>query len=216
MKKVILLSIIAIAFLAVTSPGEYIINGIITDELGEPLFGATVILKGTKTETKTDLDGKFSFKSSDYCAVIFIIYPGFTRMEAEVCAGKENKFVFEEGGTLESFASRPRMISGDDIINLPTGQFIYFWGCGVKGISIADINRKSILKIEESQPDVTVYLIDGIQVTKEEILLIPEMNILDVSILESVGTPSIIDTYKEKDLLNTIDLIRTKVQLKQK
>ena len=38
------------------------ISGTVTDNNGEPVIGATVTVKGTKTAVVTDLDGKFSFK----------------------------------------------------------------------------------------------------------------------------------------------------------
>lgn len=36
------------------------INGVVTDSNGEPLFGATIIVKGSTSGVITDMDGKFS------------------------------------------------------------------------------------------------------------------------------------------------------------
>ena len=41
---------------------EKTVGGQVLDENGEPVIGATVTVKGTKTAVVTDIDGKFSFK----------------------------------------------------------------------------------------------------------------------------------------------------------
>src|SRR5688500_5428655 len=37
------------------------VEGVITDRNGEPIIGATVVVKGSKIYAVTDIDGKFSF-----------------------------------------------------------------------------------------------------------------------------------------------------------
>lgn len=39
------------------------ISGVVTDTQGEPIIGATVLVKGTGIGTATDIDGKFSLDS---------------------------------------------------------------------------------------------------------------------------------------------------------
>ena len=73
-----------------------------------------------------------------------------------------------------------------------------------------------ISKIRESRTGITTYYLDGLKVSKEEVLAISESEMRHISIIEKGGTPSSIDTYKEKDLSDRIEMIRTKAQLKQK
>lgn len=40
------------------------VTGTVTDLNGEPLIGATVMVKGTKMGTATDVEGKFSIKAA--------------------------------------------------------------------------------------------------------------------------------------------------------
>ena len=40
------------------------ISGVVTDTQGEPIIGATVLVKGTGIGTATDIDGKFSLDLS--------------------------------------------------------------------------------------------------------------------------------------------------------
>ena len=49
-------------FNKVEQANEKTVGGQVLDENGEPVIGATVTVKGTKTAVVTDIDGKFSFK----------------------------------------------------------------------------------------------------------------------------------------------------------
>lgn len=53
------------------------IAGIITDDRGEPIIGANIVMKGTTTGTITDLNGNFSLEVSDNASLI-ISYIGYT------------------------------------------------------------------------------------------------------------------------------------------
>lgn len=59
------------------------IDGVITDERGEPLTGATVLIKGTNNGTTTDVDGKFNL-SADEGAVLVVSYLGYVTQEIVV------------------------------------------------------------------------------------------------------------------------------------
>ncbi len=52
------------------------INGVVTDEKGEPIIGANVMVKGTTNGTVTDLDGKFVIQASpgDILEISYIGY----------------------------------------------------------------------------------------------------------------------------------------------
>lgn len=61
------------------------ITGTATDESGQPLIGANVIIKGTSIGTVTDLDGSFSLTSQDPLPwTLLVSYTGFTTREVEV------------------------------------------------------------------------------------------------------------------------------------
>lgn len=63
------------------------ISGIIKDEIGEPLPGATVIVKGTQRGTITDVDGGFNLEAApgDILVISFI---GYTDKEVTVLSGQ--------------------------------------------------------------------------------------------------------------------------------
>jgi|GEM_PF-5921141 len=57
-----------------------VVSGTVTDDLGEPLIGVTIALKGGATGTVTDLDGSYSFalESEATTAELIFSYTGFS------------------------------------------------------------------------------------------------------------------------------------------
>ncbi|HLN96657.1 MAG TPA: von Willebrand factor type A domain-containing protein, partial [Flavobacterium sp.] len=65
-------------------------HGVATDEQGEPLPGASVVVKGTNRGTQTDFDGKFSIKAQKGERLVF----SFLGMESQtVTLGKPSQIV---------------------------------------------------------------------------------------------------------------------------
>ena len=56
------------------------VTGTVTDAQGEPLIGATVLVKGTTLGTSTDLDGKFTLKNVTGKTLV-ISYVGYRTKE---------------------------------------------------------------------------------------------------------------------------------------
>lgn len=69
-----------------TNYQEKIITGIVSDDFG-PIAGVNVVIKGTKTVTTTDYDGKYSIKAKEGNALVFS-YVG--KQHKEVVVGKSN------------------------------------------------------------------------------------------------------------------------------
>ncbi|MCF6408048.1 carboxypeptidase-like regulatory domain-containing protein [Chitinophaga filiformis] len=57
-----------------------VIGGIVVDTKGDPLPGATIILRGTRSATATDVDGKFSLPVTSK-GTLNIMYVGFEKVE---------------------------------------------------------------------------------------------------------------------------------------
>lgn len=80
------------------------VQGVITDENGEPLPGATVLEKGTSNGTITDVDGKFSL-NVDNDAVLLISFVGYATSEIVVA-----------GQTQINIALEPDLESLDEVV----------------------------------------------------------------------------------------------------
>ncbi len=71
--------------------GQYTFQGTITDDSGEPLIGASILIKGTTTGTVTDFDGSFTLLAADSLVTLVISYTGFSTMELDFSSPKKLK-----------------------------------------------------------------------------------------------------------------------------
>lgn len=55
---------------------DALVHGIVVDETGEPLPGATVILQGTSNGTSTNIDGEFALKVDSESPILQVTYVG--------------------------------------------------------------------------------------------------------------------------------------------
>lgn len=65
------------------------VSGIVTDERGEPLIGASVLVMGTTNGTVTDLDGRYEITVPAGAENIHISYTGFTNQQ--IAVGEQSK-----------------------------------------------------------------------------------------------------------------------------
>jgi len=59
------------------------VSGVITDESGLPVPGASVMVKGTSTSTSSDIDGKYAVQASPNATLVFS-YVGYSNQEIAV------------------------------------------------------------------------------------------------------------------------------------
>jgi len=67
---------------------ERAVSGIVSDNTGMPLPGVSVLIKGTKTGTQTDFDGKFSIKASPSQVLVF----SYIGMKTQEVAASSSSF----------------------------------------------------------------------------------------------------------------------------
>ena len=60
------------------------LTGVVKDERGEPITGATVEVKGTKQKTITDIDGRFSISVPHNASTLVVSYLGYSPKEVTV------------------------------------------------------------------------------------------------------------------------------------
>ena len=67
---------------AIYAQSETTVSGTITDQGGEALIGASIIIKGTSQGTTSDFDGKFSLKVPDaQNSILVFSYTGYQNQE---------------------------------------------------------------------------------------------------------------------------------------
>jgi len=70
------------------------VAGTVTDEKGEPIIGASILLKGTSTGTITDIDGKFTL-NAHVKGKLIVSYIGYVKQEVLI-AGNAAKIILKE------------------------------------------------------------------------------------------------------------------------
>ena len=79
-----LLLFIAGFLMTVTSFAQMTVSGNVTDETGEPVIGASVIIDGTSTGSVTDFDGNYSISNVSPNATLKVSYIGYKTEEVAV------------------------------------------------------------------------------------------------------------------------------------
>ena len=114
------------------------VQGTITDDVGEPLIGANVVVKGTTNGASTDFDGKYSINVPAGNNTLVISYTGFETQELELGASNVLDVVMTEGVTLEAAVVTALGIKRDE-------KALGYAVQQVEGEDIAGANTVSVL-----------------------------------------------------------------------
>lgn len=149
-----LLSLLAIVGLATASAQPVTVTGTVTSATdGEPLVGATVLVKGTTIGTSTDIDGNYSIHA-DRGQTLVYSYVGYNSREVKVDEARidvallENTEVLNEVVVVGYGTMKKKLLTG------ATSQ--------VSGSEIAKLNTTSPLQALQGQmPGVTITSTSG-------------------------------------------------------
>jgi TonB-linked SusC/RagA family outer membrane protein len=89
------LMLILISCMSLSAYAQGTVKGTVTDEIGEPVVGATVRVDGTDVGTITDLNGAFSVSASPQ-ATLSISYVGFQPQKVRVAGRQQVSVVLKE------------------------------------------------------------------------------------------------------------------------
>ncbi|MDR1738320.1 MAG: TonB-dependent receptor [Candidatus Symbiothrix sp.] len=163
------------------------VSGTVTDETGETLIGATVLIKGTKNGTVTDMDGKYKLICPAN-ATLVVTYIGYNELEVAVKGRPvvdiqmaSNSQQLSEVVVQVAYGSQKKVtitgavsvIGGDDLVKMPVANVGNMLSGSVPGISTisysgqpgADnpdvfIRGVSTFNEDASKP---LFLIDGVE-----------------------------------------------------
>ena len=99
MKKLSLILALVLAFTGMAL-AQRTVTGTITDDSGEALIGASVLVKGTNTGTVTDIDGNYSVDVPESATTLVVSYTGFDTQELELGASNVMDITMSEGISL--------------------------------------------------------------------------------------------------------------------
>lgn len=186
------------------------VKGVITDAAtGEPLIGASVLVKGTAVGTVTGLDGDFSLNAKEG-DVLQISYTGFTSIERTVGSDLMVNVSLEQGVALDEVvvtgyqSLRKRDISGavaviksDDLKNIVASSFAQKLQGRATGVTVStsgspgDATNVRIRGISSFNNNDPLYVIDGLPVQDKGNLNINPSDIESMQVLKDASTASI-------------------------
>lgn len=129
-----------------------IVKGIVTDENGDPLPGATIFIKGTPTGTSTDIDGRFELPVKSGSKITLVVsYVGMKTKEVRTTSGAELDIALETNADMLDEV----IVSGFQTISRErnTGSAIVLSSEKLGKIQAPDLSSK----LEGITPGLTVY-----------------------------------------------------------
>ncbi|WP_373759064.1 TonB-dependent receptor [Bacteroides heparinolyticus] len=72
------------------------VSGVVTDQNGDPIIGANVMVKGTTNGTITDVDGNFTINNVSQSAILVVSYIGYVTKEIPVGQQQPLRIVLQE------------------------------------------------------------------------------------------------------------------------
>ncbi|BDS10199.1 SusC/RagA family TonB-linked outer membrane protein [Aureispira anguillae] len=125
------------------------ISGAVTDENGEAIIGATVLMKGSASGTITDIDGKYSIEVPEEATALLFSYIGYATQEVEI-TGTTLNVTLLEGVDLEkvvvtalgvsrkekSLGYASQEVDGDDLNKSRDANFLNTLQGKVAGVQI--------------------------------------------------------------------------------
>lgn len=184
-----------------------IFKGKITDDKGQPLEGATIIVKGTTQGTKTGADGTYAI-NAEPGSILIISYVGYESIEVRagtvatitlkpVVTTTEQIVVIGYGtqrkrdltGTITS-------IKGSDVANMPASNPVSSLQGKVAGLTIVNSGRAGaaptvrIRGVNSTNNTDPLYVVDGVFQTNVDYL-----NPADIETIEVLKDPSSIAIF---------------------
>ncbi len=165
------------------------VSGVVTDaETGDPLIGASVLIKGTSTGTVTDFDGTFTV-DAEPTDVLVISYTGYSTVEEPVNNRRQIEVALQSGQLLEEVvvtgytAQSKRDITGavttvdtEELLSIPATTFSQQLQGRAPGVSIindatpggaATVRIRGYGTVGNNNP---LYIIDGVPSTNQSTL----------------------------------------------
>jgi len=185
------------------------IKGKITDDKGQPLEAANIIVKGTNNGTRSDANGNFSIGAEPNSTLV-ISYVGFETIEvkignqANISVQLKPSIAIVEQIVVIGYGTQKKrdltgsiaVISGDEVAKLPSTNPISSLQGRVAGLTIVNSGQAGasptvrIRGVNSTNNADPLYVVDGILQTNIDFL-----NAADIGTIEVLKDPSSIAIY---------------------
>jgi len=189
------------------------ITGVVVDEAGEPIIGASVAVKHTNTGTITDLDGQFALENIKDGAYIAVSYLGYETYEQRITS-KANSYritLHEATSALDEvvvvgYGSQKKVnltgavsvVKSEDIVGRPTANMVTALQGADPALNIAmnagspnasyEIDIRGMASINSSSSTQPLVLVDGVEM---DLVRVNSNDIESVSILKDASASAI-------------------------
>ncbi|MBN3521862.1 TonB-dependent receptor [Algoriphagus lutimaris] len=211
-------------FTSVSAFAQITISGTVTDDIGEPLPGATVLVKGTTTGVVTDFDGKYNINAPSGDAYLVFSFIGFDSKE-ELIGNRSiiNVELTQSISNLEEVVvtgygeQSKRDITGavatvdtDDLLSVPATTFAQQLQGRAAGVNIvndatpggeATVRIRGFGTIGNNNP---LYIIDGVPTERQG-----NLNPQDIQTIQVLKDASAASIYGSR-AANGVVIITTK------
>ena len=157
------------------------VNGIVKDQSGEAVVGASILEKGTANGCTTDIDGKFSLKTTKSGAVLIVTYVGYETQEVQASPNmtitlEENAELVEEVVVVGYGTQKKKLVTGatiqvtgDDLMKQNTTSPLGALYSNVPGVNIVASNGQpgagfniTVRGLNTTGGSGPLYVIDGV------------------------------------------------------
>lgn len=185
------------------------VNGVVTDQTGETVIGASVMVKGTKAGTVTDFDGNFHL-DAEPGATLVISYIGYKTQEVKASPNMQITLqeiandlneVVVTGYTSEKKADLTgsvAVVKMSDIADVPTGNVLSSLNGRVAGVNITTDgtpgggNTGTLVRgtttINNSSP---LYVIDGVMTRDNVGSILSSNDVESIQVLKDASSAAI-------------------------
>ena len=214
--KLLVFCISSLLFSVIAVAQDVTVNGIINDENGLPVPGATVLLKGTTKSTASDFDGKFQIQapSNGSLTITFIGYAtvteavnGRTKITIQLKPESQslNEVVVVGYGTQKKSVVTGAIssVKAADLEKVPNGRVEQTLQGRVAGVSVAAVSGqpgekskvrvRGITTFREGGND-PLWVVDGIAVDANAIGFINQSDIESIEVLKDAASAAIYGT----------------------
>ena len=185
MNKLKIFTLAALLFLAGAAQAK-VVRGTVTDQTGETIISASVIVKGTTIGTVTDFDGNYELEVPDDATVLVFSYIGLETQEVAISGSvinvvlKENSEVLEEVvvtgyGTTKKrdLVTSVASVSADQLKDIPVTSAAEALQGKLSGVQVtttegspdADISIRVRGGSSLTQSSEPLYIVDGFPVS---------------------------------------------------
>jgi len=189
------------------------LSGTIADQNGEPLIGASVLVKGTTSGTVSDIDGNFELIVPEGANTLVFSYTGFQSQEVDITNSNQVEITLEEGATQLSevvvtgysaikrgdLTSAVSTIESEQIIAQPIASVDQLLQGTATGLQITAQNGRpggnAFIRIRGTgsvnASNAPLFILDGIQITQTDYNAINPNDIEEISVLKDAAATSI-------------------------